>query len=104
MITKELTPINSKVSVTDSTTSVDVSDANIVEVNDPQNCAIFGFSGGTANDIIYVYNKTTHTLILKDNSTGTQKIRNGSDITITGYGGAVLTFDGSYWFVNSYNP
>ena len=95
----ELEAIYSSTTVTDSTTSVNISSANVVYVNDAEDCAIFGFSGGSTGDIIHVINISTNNLILKDNSTGTQKIMNGADVTITGYGGATLLYNGTYWFI-----
>jgi hypothetical protein len=89
--------------ITDSTVSVNVTSSKRIQVTDTEACAIFGFSGGVQGDVIDIANTTTNNLILKNNSTGTQKIQNGSDATITGYGGASLYCDGTMWIITSIN-
>lgn len=81
--------------LTDSTVSVNVTSSKRIQVTDTEACAIFGFSGAVQGDIINIANTSTNNLILKNNSTGTQKIQNGGDVTITGYGGATLYCDGT---------
>lgn len=85
--------------ITDSTVSVDVTNTRGVFVSDSEGCAIFGFANGVEGQEIWITNTTTNNLILKNNSTGTQKIQNGGDVTITGYGGATLTYNGTSWFI-----
>jgi hypothetical protein len=89
------------VTVSDSVTSLDVENVDIVNVSDAEVCAIFGFANGDSGQIINIYNTTVNNLILKDNSTGTQKLMNGSDKTITGYGGVELYFNGTYWYAEN---
>lgn len=90
---------DSSVTVTDSTVSVNVRFIKTIYVNDAEDCAIFGFSGGLADQSITVVNKSANVVILKNNSTGTQKIQNGGDLTITADGGAILLCDGTEWTI-----
>lgn len=91
--------------ISDSTVSVNVINTSLIKVADSEACAIFGFVGGELGDHVALVNTTANNLILKDNSTGTQKILtgSGSDVTITGIGGAEFWFDGTYWYITGLN-
>lgn len=87
--------------VTDSTVSVNVNGYGIVAVNDSQNCAINGFSGGSAGQIIYLVNVGSTNIVLKHNGSGTQKMQIAADVTITSAGGATLYCNGTAWYIVS---
>jgi hypothetical protein len=89
--------------ITTNTTSVNVTSSKRIQVTGTGEITIQGFSGAVQGDEIHIANTTTNNLILKNNGTGTQKIQNGSDVTITGYGGAWLYFDGTKLVITALN-
>lgn len=94
---------NNIVTVNVDTQSVDVTDAKIVKVEGTGTVTLNGFSGGVTGQILHIINTSTNNLIILSESTGTQQLKNGAtNVTVYGYGGLTLVFDGTYWYGTGY--
>ena len=59
---------------------------------------IGGFTGGTAGQILYIYNSDANNIVIEDDEAGGSqdiKTSTGADVTITAEGGATLIYDGT---------
>lgn len=88
---------------TASADDVDVTDAKVLVVlTSGASVTIGGLAGGKAGQPLDIIKQhTDNSLILEHaESSGTQKFRMGGagDVTITGYGGMRLRYDGNYWY------
>ena len=99
----------SNVALTGTATTIDVSTCNSVSVTLTANTNINGFTGGTVGQTICIMNTTTnHNLVLvnKNAGAGSNGIVTGTaaNVTITNEGGAVLTYNGSFWYCTGTQP
>jgi len=87
-----------------STDALDVSTATSFEIDSTDgDVTIGGLANGTPFQLVLITKKeSANNVIIENNeATGTQKILtpDGSDITLSLYGGVVLWYSGSFWFV-----
>lgn len=88
--------------ITTSSDAVSVATVSVLNVDTAGgDVTIGGFTGGEANQILWLYNSDTNNVILEDDEgTGNQDIKTNSaaDVTITAEGGAILIYDGTDGF------
>lgn len=90
--------------VSSDSDAVDVTNIEVVTVaTGAGSVTIGGFAGGVTDQIIHLVKiESANDAVIENNeSTGTQKILtpDGSDITLSTYGGLTLWYSGNYWFV-----
>jgi hypothetical protein len=93
-----------QVAVSVSSDAVDVADRDSLAVSTTDgDVVIGGLTGGVLGQVVTLFKKTSaNRLIIEHNeSAGTEKIicPRATDLTFTDFGGAVLEFDGTSWFV-----
>ncbi|MFC1500989.1 hypothetical protein ACFL58_00875 [Elusimicrobiota bacterium] len=83
-------------------TTIDVADCNSVSLTVNSSTNLNGFTNGVAGQTVCIFNTSTtnNVVLVNQNATGTGiTTGTGGNVTVTAEGGAVFTFDGTYWYM-----